>query len=133
MHRVIAQFHRFMYIFNLCMLVGQLCLKTVSTCLRGRIMGGVTPRTPRRPGVMRMTLISSLSLSLLLIIMSCHLFCICGTLFNAYDPTIETGLITLPLGPDGSSSNLRRFPGARGSVLVLYGASARGGLRFFLY
>jgi hypothetical protein len=59
--QVIAQFHRFMYIFNLCMLVGQLCLKTVSTCLRGRVMGGVTPRTPRRPGVMRMTLISSLS------------------------------------------------------------------------
>jgi hypothetical protein len=63
--------------------------------------------------------------------MSCHLFCICGTLFNAYDPTIEIGLITLPLEPDGSSSNLRRFPGARGSVLVLYGVSARGGSGFF--
>jgi hypothetical protein len=38
-HRVIAQFHRFMYIFNCCMLVGQLCLKIVSTCLSGRVMG----------------------------------------------------------------------------------------------
>jgi hypothetical protein len=39
MHRVIAQFHRFMYIFNYCMLVGQLCLKIVSTCLSGRVTG----------------------------------------------------------------------------------------------
>jgi hypothetical protein len=33
-----------------------------------------------------------LSLSLLLNLMPCHVVCICGTLFNAYDPPIETGL-----------------------------------------
>jgi hypothetical protein len=38
MHRVTTQFHRFQYIFNCCMLIGQLCLKIVSTCLSGRIM-----------------------------------------------------------------------------------------------
>jgi hypothetical protein len=52
---------------------------------------GVIPRTPRRPGVMRMTLVSSLLLN----IMTCHLVCTCGTLFNVYDPPIETDLITL--------------------------------------
>jgi hypothetical protein len=34
-------------------------------------------------------------LSFLLNIMSCHLVCICDTLFNTYDPPIETGLICL--------------------------------------
>jgi hypothetical protein len=52
---------------------------------------GVIPRTPRRPGVMRMTLVSSLLLN----IMTCHLVCTYGTLFNVYDPPIETDLITL--------------------------------------
>jgi hypothetical protein len=41
----------------------------------------------------------SLSLSLLLNIMSCNLFCICGTIFNVYDPLIETGLIIIPCQP----------------------------------
>jgi hypothetical protein len=36
MHRVITQFHRFLYIFNCRMLVGHLRLKIVSTCLSGR-------------------------------------------------------------------------------------------------
>jgi hypothetical protein len=36
MHRVITQFHRFLYIFNCRMLVGHLCLKIESTCLSGR-------------------------------------------------------------------------------------------------
>jgi hypothetical protein len=55
MRRVIAQFHKFMYIFNCCILVGELCLKIVSTCVGGRVMGVSIHRTPRRPGVMRMT------------------------------------------------------------------------------
>jgi hypothetical protein len=38
MHRVITQFHRFLYIFNCCMLVVQLCLKIVSTYLSSRVM-----------------------------------------------------------------------------------------------
>jgi hypothetical protein len=80
--------HRFMYIFNCCMLVGQLCLKIVSTCLSGRVMGvsflGLRADLGHEddPGF----------LSLLLNIMSCHLVCICGTLFDTYDPPIETGL-----------------------------------------
>jgi hypothetical protein len=39
MHKVIAQFHMFLYIFNYCILVGQLCLKIVSSCLSRRVMG----------------------------------------------------------------------------------------------
>jgi hypothetical protein len=35
-----------------------------------------------------MTLVSSLLLNM----MSCHLVCICATLFNAYDPLIERDL-----------------------------------------
>jgi hypothetical protein len=87
MHRVIAQFHtRFLYIFNCCMLVGQLCLQIVSTCLSGRVMGvsfiGPAPTRGHEddPGF----------LSIVLNIMSCHLICICDTLFNAYDHSIET-------------------------------------------
>jgi hypothetical protein len=38
MQRVIAQFHRLMYVFNCCLLVDQLCLKIVSTCLSGRVI-----------------------------------------------------------------------------------------------
>jgi hypothetical protein len=33
-------------------------------------------------------------LSLLLNIIAYHLVCICGTLFNAYDPPIENGLMS---------------------------------------
>jgi hypothetical protein len=32
-----SSFHKFMCIFNCCILVGQLCLKIVSTCLSGRV------------------------------------------------------------------------------------------------
>jgi hypothetical protein len=39
MHKVIAQFHMFLYIFNYCILVGQLCLKIVSSGLSRRVMG----------------------------------------------------------------------------------------------
>jgi hypothetical protein len=39
MHRVIAQFNRFLYIFNCCMLVAQLRLEIVLTYLSGRVVG----------------------------------------------------------------------------------------------
>jgi hypothetical protein len=63
---------------------------------------GVIPNTPRQPGVMGMTLFSSPLLN----IMSCHLFCICDTLFNVYDPPIDTVLSPHPRKSATGSINL---------------------------
>jgi hypothetical protein len=54
-----------------------------------------------------MTLVSSILLNILLNIMSCHLFCICDTLFYVYDPPIETDLSHRnPLYPPKISTSL---------------------------
>jgi hypothetical protein len=94
MHRVIAQFYRFLHIFKCCMLVGQLCLKIVSTCLSGRVIGVsfIGLRADRGHED------DPRFLSHLLNIMTCHLICICDTLFNVYDSSVETGLDIHPYG-----------------------------------
>jgi hypothetical protein len=75
MHRVIAQFQRFLY-------VGwSIVLKNCFNLSLWEGRGGVIHSTPLRPWFP----------SLLLNIMSCHFF-IRGTVFNAYDPPIETSL-----------------------------------------
>jgi hypothetical protein len=70
------------------MLVGQLCYTNCVTSLSVTVMGvsflelhaNWSPEDD--PGF----------LSVLLNIMTCHHFFICGTLFNVYDPHIETDL-----------------------------------------
>lgn len=73
--------HRFIVSF-----IGSCKYLILACCLEG--CEGVNSRTSRRPGVTRMTLIFSLILN----IMSHHLFFIRDTIFNLYDTPIKTDL-----------------------------------------